>query len=204
MSVVYTVTPLTEPEFEIVTLAEMKRHARLFEDVLDEDEDVEGLIVVAREWVEGFTGRTLVDTTYRQDAVCYPAGVPGAVPEFRFRRSPVLEVLSVFSVDGATETELTGYSTHGLDSKWPTLALASGTSFTDKSYVKYRAGFVNRLGSPQQEADVVPKLFKQAIKLLVTFFYENRDLVSAELPEDQVPQAVRWLLASQRAELPVS
>lgn len=56
---------VTQPEIEPITLAETKRYLRMFDDVTAEDDDISVLITAAREWVEDYTGRALVDQTWR-------------------------------------------------------------------------------------------------------------------------------------------
>ena len=48
---------------------EMKRHLRCFMSVTDEDADITNLIAAAREWAEDYTGRALVDQTWRLSLV---------------------------------------------------------------------------------------------------------------------------------------
>ena len=74
---------LTQPEMEVVTLAEMKRHLRLFSSVTDEDADITALIVAAREWVEDYTGRVLVDQTPDARSARGVARLPAALQRAR-------------------------------------------------------------------------------------------------------------------------
>ena len=53
------------PEIEPVTLAEAKRHLREYDDVTTNDADITALIQGAREWVEQYTARALIDQTWR-------------------------------------------------------------------------------------------------------------------------------------------
>src|ERR1019366_2460869 len=61
----FTLERVTDPDIEPVTLEEMKRHLRCFMTVTDEDDDIMALIVAAREWVEDYTARALIDQTWR-------------------------------------------------------------------------------------------------------------------------------------------
>lgn len=61
----FTLERVSQPDIEPVTLAEMKRHLRCFLSVTDEDDDITALIVAAREWVEDYTARALIDQTWR-------------------------------------------------------------------------------------------------------------------------------------------
>src|SRR6266545_7389876 len=139
---------LTQPEMEVVTLAEMKRHLRLFSSVTDEDADITALIVAAREWVEDYTGRVLVDQTWRLTLPGRPGSFAGGdivggtrdgtLPvgygyysglwvwsskgEIPLRKSPVIAITAFKSVDQAgTETTVdpATYQLREPDSKWP-------------------------------------------------------------------------------------
>ena len=52
-----TLNPVLEP----VTLAEAKLHLRSYTSDIAEDDLINGLLVAAREWVEDYTGRALVE-----------------------------------------------------------------------------------------------------------------------------------------------
>lgn len=185
-----------EPEIEPITLAEMKRHLRLFDDITSEDNDVSGLITVAREWVEEYTGRALIDQTWRLTVEDYTTGV------IMLRRSPVLAVLSMVSVDaeGAETTiDASTYEVREAASRWPTLVPLSGATWpTGVLRITFRAGFADRTGSPQQDGSVVPAVIKQAMKLVAAHYYDNRAPVNIGNITTELPLGIKFMLASQR------
>ena len=61
----YALERVSGPDIEPITLAEAKRHLGEFDDVTTRDDDVSGLIQAAREWVEDYTARALIDQTWR-------------------------------------------------------------------------------------------------------------------------------------------
>ena len=193
---------VSNPEIEPVSLAEMKRHLRLFDDITTEDDDISGLITVAREWVEDYTGRVMVDSTWRLSIDDYVSG------DIALRRSPALALTSFVSVaaDGVeTVLEDVGsptvntYEIAEADGRWPRLVPLTGAVWTaGKLRIEFRAGFVNRLVSPQQDASVVPAVLKQAIKLIVGHYYENRAPVVIGTISAELPLGIIWLLNSQR------
>ncbi len=127
--------PISGPEIEPVTLTEMKSNLRTFDSSTGEDDLITGKMVAAREWVEDFTGRALIDQTWRLtvdqcgyffggDSVSgfYPGIWPGSGRDInryfglfqfgidrsiRLRKSPALAITSFVSVaaDG-TETTI--------------------------------------------------------------------------------------------------
>ena len=214
---------LSGPEIEPLTLAEMKRHLRCFDTVTDEDDDIAGLIVAAREWVEDYTGRAMVDQTWRQTIGQrlgqYLGGdsVTGYTPgflsighrewlhwmrrgEILLHRAPLLALTSFVSVDAAgveTEIDPTSYQVWEATSKWPRVVPLSGVSWTGGIFrLTYRAGFADRTGSPQQGSEVIPVRFKQAMKLWAEANYD-RDPKMTTLLLDVAERLVK----SERANL---
>ena len=145
----FTLERVAGPDIEPVTLAEMKRHLRCQEGVEVQDDDITALIVAAREWVEDYTARALIDQTWRLtvdeiagDAVQRILLRRSPVirrhewlrwmrrGEIMLRRSPILAVTSFKSIDAAGAKADVGTDTYSLreaDSKWPRLVLMSGT-----------------------------------------------------------------------------
>lgn len=214
---------VSEPEIEPVTLTEAKRHIRQYASVTAEDADVTSLISLAREWVEDYTGRIMVDQTWKQtvfqtDRSALVSGDrvggysrPGYSGSFRWsdnslllKRSPVLGIVSVKVIDLAgaeTVVDPDSYVLRESDSKYPRLIAVSGTSWTTEDFVvEFRAGFADRDSSPQTGAEVVPATLKHAIKLILANFDQNRDLVNIGNIVTELPLGLKWLLASQKAD----
>lgn len=199
----WTLERVSQPAFEPVRLAEMKRHLRASDATSPLDGDIEALIKSAREWVEDYTGRALIDQQWRLTLSPYlgraalPAGAysgdyrESATGEILLRRSPVLGIVSVgsFDSDGA-ETAASGasYEARGVDTKWPTLYPLSGASWgAGEQRIVFRAGYADTTGSPQEDASVVPERYKQAIKLHVEAHY------------DRNPETMKMLLDAAKA-----
>lgn len=219
----FTLERVTQPEVEVVTLAEMKRHLRTFAAVSDEDADITALIVAAREWVEDYTGRALIDQSWRLtidsrtvtgDVVTgftipprygYYMGIFdwNSRGEIMLRKSPVLAVTSVKSVDLAgAETTISAatYELREADSKWPRLVALNGAPWTSNMLrILFRAGFADTVGSPGEGAEVVPVRFKQAVKLHVEAHYDrDKDMMQKLL------DAAEALIKPERSELQIA
>jgi hypothetical protein len=203
---IYTLERVTDPAIEVIDLAEMKRHLRMWADQTAEDDDVTQMIKAAREWVEDYTGRALIDQTWRMtvgDNYCGTIGgdsVTGCNPCFGFgpmdsaywsrgqimlRRSPVLAVTSFVSIDAdGVETTIAAdtYEVQYPDSKWPRLVALSGGMWNSASplQINFRAGYADRLGSPVEGVEKVPARFKQAMKLWAEAM-KDRDAVMTPL-----------------------
>lgn len=183
---------VTDPEIEPFTLTEMKRHLRCYVNVTDQDDDITQLIVAAREWAEDYTGRALIDQEWRLsfgDQVAIDPVTQQWCGSFvqtdnsvYLRRSPVLGISSFVSVDseGAeTAVDPDTYELREADSKWPRVFGLNGASWRYGQYrITFRAGYADRLGSPQEDTDVVPARYKQAIKLWAeAHFDRDKDLM---------------------------
>lgn len=190
----FALEPVSGPSIEPFDLAEAKRHLREFDDVNDMDGDIVGLIKGAREWAEAYTGRVLIDQTWRlsidQDEcllrdyyvngvrpACAPFFWHGRYGEIWMRKSPVIAVTSVATVaDDGTETVVDDatYEVRDVASRFPRLVPLSGATWTRSNLrIMFRAGYADTLGSPPQGEEVVPVRFKQAMKLWVEAAYNG-------------------------------
>lgn len=214
--ILFTLERILEPELEPVTLAEMRQHLRIFADITSDDDQISALITAAREWVEDYTGRALVDQTWRLtvDAsmglrsdfrTTLPPGDSFASNgigegDLLLRRSPVLAINGFVTADAAgveTALDVAAYALCEQKSKWPRLAAIGGGNFLSGTYkIEYRAGYVDLTGSPQQGMDLVPERYKQAIKLWVEANYD-RDPVMME----KLLMVAENLIRSERVEM---
>lgn len=155
----FTLERVSHPEIEPVSLAEIRRHVREFDDVTENDDDLEALIIGAREWAEDYTGRALIDQSWRLTIHGCPGSFAGgdnvggtrdgSLPvgygyycgawswgrngEILLRKAPVLAISSFVSVDsdGAETTiDPATYELREADSKWPRLVALNGASWS--------------------------------------------------------------------------
>jgi hypothetical protein len=108
-----------------------------------------------------------------------------------------VSIASVDSLGVETALDVADYEVMEPDSKWPRLTGLSGATGTLR--IVYRAGFADRLGSPMEDASVVPVRFKQAIKLHVEAHYDrDKDMMQKLL------DAAENLIRPERAELQIA
>lgn len=211
---------LTPPEIEPVTLAEAKRHIRQFVNVTNEDADISALIQVAREWVEDYTARVMIEQSWRL-SVSRPLQNVGDVvsgfvrPGYYYgftswmknggiylMRSPILAITAIYTVDAAgdeTQVAADQYQLRDAGSKWPRVVPLAGAAWTGGDFrIEYRAGFADRLGSPVTGAEVVPAVLKHAVKLIISNYDENRGPVVVGTISNALPMGLDWLLAGQQ------
>lgn len=209
---------VTHPAIEPITLAQMKTHLREFSSVTALDDDITALIQGAREWVEDFTGRALIDQTWRLTLadddwfqgytdsntvtpIYYGTWFPSAQGIF-LRKSPVLEITSFATVDaGGIETVIqsTAYEVREAASKWPRLVGINSGPWSGPMRITFRAGYANQLGSPTEGVEKIPARFIQAMKLWAEAHY-NRDEKTMELLLDVAER----LINPERCELGVA
>lgn len=203
------------PEIEPVTLAEAKRHLREYDDVTTNDADITGLIQGAREWVEQYTARALIDQTWRLtfgdsvavDRVTVPTCVSYSSEtrgtEIYLRRSPVIAITSFVSVDAdgeETAIDAANYELREADGRWPRVVALNGASWALGVHrITFRAGYANRDLSPQEGAEVVPQRFKQAMKLWIEANYDRDERMMRVLLE-----TAEGLIKSERVDLGIA
>lgn len=186
-----TVEPATEP----LTLNEVKRHLRCYDDITSEDDMISSLIVAAREWVEDFTNRALITQTWRLsigdrvavDTVNQPrvycGRTEGLGTEIFTRISPVTAITAFVSVDSAgveTAVEAANYELREGTSRWPRVAALNGASWASGEYrVTFTAGFAT-----------IPTRLKQAMLLWIEAMYD-RDEKMMEILLDTAERLAR-------------
>lgn len=202
---------VADHEIEPVSLAEAKVHLGEYDTLAASREtEIEAKVAAAREWVEDFTGRALIDQTWRltigdQSAIdpvaepaCTCAVTEDSGGEIFLRRSPALAIVSFKSVaaDGTeTDVDAADYELREADSKWPRLAALNGATWATGVYrIVFRAGYANRDVSPAEGAEVVPERFRQAIMLYMEALYDRADM-------DLLMRTAEGLIKSERVDL---
>ena len=198
-----SLTRVTAPTFEPLTLAEVRAHCRV--DHLLEDPLLAGYIISAREFAEDYTRRALLPQTWEmkinRDWPEY-----WSVEEKDWRQGielpkpPFQSVVSITYVDDAGVTQtlaadqyqavaINGESLEGLivpanGVVWPTVR--------DQMHaitVRFVAGYA--------DTNAVPIRIQQAMKLMISHWFDNR-AASSETPPTEVPFGVAALLDPSR------
>lgn len=176
----------TAPETEPVSLDDAKLHLRMVPD--DDSEDmaiVEPLIVAAREYVEGVTGRTIAR---RQITACAALSTGETL---HLPRPPVTEIVGAryMRTDGAwADLPDEAYTADAMSG---TLTLKSVPEDALKQagiQIQYEAGYATP-----------PMALRQAMLLLIGHWYQNREAVQVgSYASVEVAQTVRVICNQYR------
>lgn len=183
---------VTPPAVEPVSLPEAKAHLRV--DTTDDDNLITALITAAREYCEGFQNRAYITQTWQLWLDAWPEGI-----EIRIPHPPLQAVNSVkyygadnaeyvlppsdYIVDTACEP---GRIVLAYDKCWPSATLRPANAVC----VEFVAGYGG--------ADKVPQRVKQAMLLLISHWYDTREIAAVGHVTAEVPFTVNALLWQDR------
>lgn len=174
---------LTGPAVEPVLLAEAKAHLRL--DDSSEDDLIGALIAAARVAVETAIRGVMITQTWRACVADWPsAGV--ALPVV-----PASAVTAVRAIDAAGVATVLDSADYALDAVDGTVALINPAAGAARYEIDFTAGY----GSSGVD---VPQPLRQAIRLLVTHWYEHRSAVSDDDEGSTTPLGYQDLVAPYR------
>ena len=180
------ITVVTPPTAYPVTLAEAKLHCRV--DGTTEDSRIDGLIAAATDYVEKYTGRSIMAQTLRltldsfTDAIVLPRGPVQTVSSVKYYDPAGIEQTvpaSGYTVDAASDPS---WVVRDGDYTWP--AILDAVNAVNITFV---AGYAT-----------VPPSIKHVILLLISQWYDNRS-ASAEKQMAVLPHAVDALLSNYRS-----
>jgi len=187
----------TGPEFEPLTLAELRNAVKQWSDVTADDDLLQYMQTAAREWLENATGQRFMKQTVIMSFDSFDQ-LTGDV--LSIYTGPVLEISSVkYYNDNGDDTTLDS-ATYSVDTTTkPARILFNDIPSIDTDRlggirVEMVCGYsTSALESEQQTS--VPQRVKQAIRYLVTTWYQRReDWYDGETLS--LPQRA-WSLASQ-------
>ena len=157
---------ITPPDSEPLLLGEVKNDLRIDDD--DNDSFLEGLIVVARDFVESETNRALVLQTWELSLDSFAA-------EIMLPKPSLISVVSVSYVDTAGAVQALDPSVYQVDSRsvpgrlrpaygeqWP-----ATREEMNAVTIRFTCGYGSRLQ--------VPRGIKKAMILLIGHYFKNRE-----------------------------
>jgi uncharacterized phiE125 gp8 family phage protein len=182
---------LTPPALEPVSLADARHFLRVEHD--DDDDVISALIAAARLQVEAQTRRALIAQDWRLVRDVWPAS--GRLPMLP---APLIQVtaIRVFAADGTPATLDVEDFVVDTVSAPALLMFQRGTppvpgQLTAGVEIDITAGY-------GEEAEDVPEPLRQAIRILVSHWYENRAVIAASGEVAAIPHSVSSLIAPYR------
>lgn len=178
---------VTPPAAPVVSVAEAKRHLRVFHE--DDDDDIVGMIAAAQAAIEGpyGIGIALSAQTWRMTLDFLPR-------EIIIPLGPVTAVNSVTYKDADGNSQAIADLRYDLDASpvriWPARDMAWPLTYYEPGVVKitFTCGFAT-----------LPQDMRWAILLMVGGFYENREAVTTSLKGlAEIPLGVSAILERYR------
>jgi uncharacterized phiE125 gp8 family phage protein len=182
---------LSGPALEPVTLDEAKAYLRVEHD--DDDDIIAALIAGARVHVQAQTRRALITQSWRLIRDAWPdSGRVAVVPV------PLRELLAarIYRLDGSTQAIDPAAFVADTAAAPAVLSFASGALPVPGRVI---AGIELDVETGYGDAPAdVPEDMRQAIRILVAHWYENRGLIAVGQTVAVLPQAVAALIAPYR------
>lgn len=164
---------ITPPSTPVVNLTDVKEYLRI--DYSDEDATIEAMMMAAIDHAEKFIRRSLSPKTYELIVDDYHE-------QLTLPNPPLISVDQVTVIDsGDNETQITDFK---VKEREPAILLSEYEGDVEEMRVQYQAGYENNL----------PKSIEQAIYLLTSHFYENRETVIVGTSVVKIPFSVESLL----------
>ena len=194
----------TEPTSEPITTAEAKTHCRV--DHTADDTYIDTLIATARRWCEDYRNTTAFTTTWTLKLDCFPSrdSYYGSLDTGRIDlpRPPVASVTSVAYIDDNGDSQTVSASDYTLDNSGTLRASiypAYGVTWPSTRAQRGAVTVVYVAGAATTGA--IPATFKQAVKLLVGHWYENREGVLTGTISKEIEFSVKALLDMEDASV---
>ena len=182
---------LDGPAVEPVSLAEAKAHLRVEHD--DDDDTIAALIAGARVHVEAQTRRALITQTWRLSRDAWPSNGRIAVLPSPLRE---LAAARIYKSDGSTQSIDADAFAADATSAPAVLAFERG-ALPAPGRVVGGIELDVEVGYGDAPSDV-PEPLRQAVRVLVAHWYENRGLIAAGPSVAVLPDAASALITPYR------
>jgi uncharacterized phiE125 gp8 family phage protein len=180
---------LTAPAVEPLTLAEAKEYLRV--DTSDDDDVITALIAGARVHIEAQTRRALITQSWRLVRDCWPPDGRIAV-----RPAPPRSVVAARYYDEANATHAIDTSAFVVDTASSVLSFAA---WSMPAPGRDAAGIeIDVSVGYGDAASAIPEALRQAIRMLIAHWYENRGLVALGETIAVMPATTAALIAPFR------
>lgn len=187
---------LTAPTTEPITLEEVSAHVRI--DSTDDQDYLESLIAVSREYVDGVTGRVSMRSTWKVVADSWESlfGAWYSQQLAALFRTPLVSVQSVkyYAPDAGSITTMDTAEYRVITTVEPGMVqiiddLPDVDDRPDAIQIEFTAGYAS--------AELAPPVLNHAVKMFAAHLYEQRVPV-AFASSTEVPFGLRAMLDNQR------
>jgi len=158
----------------VLELEEAKRHLRIPIGYTHDDEYIEGLINIAKNWVEEYTNRKLLYQRWKLYLDKWPSGDSISLPYAPLVGAPSTAIVYKDSDGDSTTFSSSAWETDtykepgeirlGYDENWPTATLWNVNPIS----IEFQCGYGN-------SSSDVPIEIRQAMLLVIGDLYENRE-----------------------------
>lgn len=184
----YTLSMLEQPQKEPVTLAEAKAHLNVESTFTDDDNLISSLIIVAREYCENFQNIKYITQEWALSLDAFPP------PAYSLPIYPVQSIDAVKYID-SDGVEHNDFDTNKIIlSRDGRIMLIKGESWPSIDLRPIGAVILELTTGYGDEATAVPVRVKQAMLLLISYWYSQREAASFRDVVQSVPFAVESLL----------
>lgn len=168
----------TPPEYEPITVDELKLFARI--DGTEEDALLEGFIIGVREAAELYLGRALMTQTIRMVLDIWPETGILELPQ-----PPLLSISQVATRDElGVETVYAASNYYVVTESIPGQLIIRNSCTPPSNTVRFTAGYiVDFIAGYGDDAEDVPQVIKEGLKVWATYVYEQRNLTLEPPPE---------------------
>jgi uncharacterized phiE125 gp8 family phage protein len=189
-----SLTLVTAPTVEPVSIAEMQMHSRI--DSPDDAALVQRYIKAARNWCEKFLGQAMVNTTYDLTLDQFPGWA------IRLPICPLVSITSITYIDGNGVSQTIDSADYIGDTKGKpariTPAVGEAWPSTQDRMNAVTVRFVAGQGTA---AANVPDHWRQAVQLLAAHWYENREAALIGTISKDLEFGVQSLLWTDRIDM---
>lgn len=182
---------VTPPVLEPVSLAEAKQQCRVDPAQRDEDLLIAGYIAAARDYCEGLDWRAYLTQTIELWLDDWPDGDVLKLP-----RPPLQSVSSITYYDTGDAATTLPTSVYFVDtiSQPGRVCLRNGQAWPSATLRDYNAICITYVAG-WTTPDLVPEKIKQALRLVIGHYYENRESTQSGTVNRTIEQGVYALLA---------
>lgn len=169
---------VTRPAAEPLTLTEAKKHLEIAPSDDVHDSQISGLIEAARRKWEHDTQTFYITRTMR---VKLPY-----LCELQFPHKPVSSITSIQYYDSGNTSQTLSSSVYDLDADRSQIRLAYSQTWPTTSD-RWDAVTITYVLGSHTDSTTVPEIAKAAMKLLIGFYFENRDMLYTEQMQSTKP-----------------